>query len=347
MKNNILFIAIILVLIHSCNDKKEDVFAKEIKIMHKMHTPDLNIGFAENPQIIDSMLFTSTDRVREGCCKLYSLSNYQEIASFGSIGRGPNEFYCPTSMIGNEKENQVSVYDLNGNKIVTYLINRTNFNVSVTPVCSKQINGGSRDMYPYYTMAKYNDSITVGVCNKDYGEMLGLLDRNLNVVTYFGDTPINEGFSPRFRFHGFVQVKKDRLVYVPVDYQYIACYTINNMEPQKLWEDNYIKNEYTLDQGAISFSPNATGRLSGMSLGEKYIYLYVNDNKKSDINPFSGKSIYSDKIYIYDYEGKHIAKLCMDMRILNGCVSEDERTLYGIAYNPEPALVSFELPASY
>lgn len=348
MKNNILYAALLLVLAYSCSDKKEgDVFDKEIKITHTMHNPDLNIGFSVNPQIIDSMVFLSTDRVNEGCCKLYSMSNCQEIASFISIGRGHNEFYCPIPMVGNEKDNQVSIYDMNGYKVVTYSIYRTNSDVSITPIRSQQINGGLRDMYPYYTMARYNDSITVGVCNKDYGEMLGLLDSNLNVVKYFGDTPINEGFQLNFRFHGYVQARKNKLIYVPIDYQYIACYTINGMEPQKLWEDNYIKNDYSVSQGVLTFAEDAKGRLTGVSLGEKYIYLYVTDIKKSDVNPFSGKSIYPNMVYIYDYDGKHIAKLSMDIRILNGCVSEDERTLYGIAYNPEPGLVTFQLPESY
>lgn len=345
MYKKLYYIALILIL--SCNDERKIEFGKQINIRHKLLNSNLDLGRVNPIFIIDSMLFIHSKGDSEGCFKLYSLSDYHEITSFGSIGRGPNEFYSPSPMIGNEQNNQVSIFDINGYKIVTFSVNRAYPNANIVPVCAKKINGGAKDMYPYFCMTKYNDSLTVGICSKDYGEMLGLLDSNLNIVQYFGNAPINEGLSGSFRFNGFVQAKKDKIVYVPIDYQYIACYTIKDLSPQKLWEDTYIKNDYSIVQGSVNFSSNARGRLNGLTLGNKYIYLYVNDNKKSDINSLSSENLNPNNVFIYDYAGKHIAKLSLDMRILRGCVSEDERTLYGIAYTPEPALVSFELPESY
>ena len=73
---------------------------------------------------------------------------------------------------------------------------------------------------------------------------------------------------------------------------------------------------------------------------DEYVYtLYSGRNYKDD----KDRAFQSNLIHVYDWEGKLVKKLQLDIDIQQMAVSKDNRKIYAIADLPDPVLVVFEL----
>ena len=73
---------------------------------------------------------------------------------------------------------------------------------------------------------------------------------------------------------------------------------------------------------------------------DEYIYLLYSGKNYADDGE---KTFVSSQIEVYNWEGEKVKTLMLDIPIQGMVVSEDDSTMYAIALNPEPQIVTFDL----
>ena len=81
------------------------------------------------------------------------------------------------------------------------------------------------------------------------------------------------------------------------------------------------------------------GYVEGTAAGE-HIYALYSGRTRGE----RGKSHFGGEVHVFDWEGKLLRILPLDERALAITVDPDERTLYTIRHDPEPAVLRYELP---
>ena len=77
-----------------------------------------------------------------------------------------------------------------------------------------------------------------------------------------------------------------------------------------------------------------------VSVTDQYVYiLYSGRNFKES----KDKAFLGNRIDVYDWEGKHVKRLNLDVDVQVMCIKEDDSAIYAIAPLPDPVLVSFSL----
>jgi hypothetical protein len=96
--------------------------------------------------------------------------------------------------------------------------------------------------------------------------------------------------------------------------------------------------DYRYDSGAMS--KGAPMHHLKACATDEYVYtLYSGRNYKDD----KDRAFQSNLIHVYDWEGKLVKKLQLDIDVKQMAVTKDNRKIYAIADLPDPVLVVFEL----
>lgn len=90
-------------------------------------------------------------------------------------------------------------------------------------------------------------------------------------------------------------------------------------------------------------SKNSEGYVDAYTT-EKYIYLLYSGrvSRNSDLESIE-RSILSNHILVFTWDGEPVVEYETDVDLKNFCVSDSDDILYAIAYTPDPQLVSFVL----
>ena len=74
---------------------------------------------------------------------------------------------------------------------------------------------------------------------------------------------------------------------------------------------------------------------------DDYIYLLYSGKTTQDVGL---TAFYGNRIFVLNWEGKKVAELQCEQDLAALCLSPDGKTMYVIAYNPEPELMYFRVP---
>lgn len=348
----ILLLFSVAALLSCGSNSQNDVQIKKLALNHKVCIPDMR-AFAPSLQIIDSMILVVSGNgtmIKDNFTSLYSLNSFEPILSFGNMGKARNEFNSARPAIGNEKVNCFALYDYSTSRIFSYHID-----VDAKP--TKVVLDSIKNIPPIEgtfgmdNTAKYNEEYNIGLLLKGNDELFALLDNDYNVVSTFGENPYEDVsmMSMLNRFQGKLKVRDEYIIYAITRLPYIVCYTIEDGIPKKLWDDQYLETNHTVNSNTrvMHFAGKDKGWVLDISLGDKYIYIFLYDGNKNTVDFRDPEKCDANKVLVYNYKGTQVAELTLDARVWSGAVSEDERTLYGVARIPEFSLVSYDLPENY
>lgn len=344
---NILTVLIFFLII-SCGSNNPKLSNGSKILQHKILNPDMDVMYP-SIRIFDTLaLVVSLPTLKKNnFISVYSLNDYKQIISFANYGKAGDEFLRAAIVSGNSKEKHFSLFDSRKQKLFTYAIKEAPF-LKVSLVESKSIQRFD-EIFQIEQLANYNDQYNVGVVVESNDGLLALFDNDYKLITTFCSNPYGDVLSIKDLLNfcrGNIAVKNKYIVYSTTHFPYIVCYSINDGKPEKLWEDKYMKSYHKIDAttGELVFPKESPADLIGMHLGEKFIYLFLHDGKKIDLDFNIADKSDANKVLIYDYKGSRIAEFLLDQSFFRGTVSKNEKILYGIARVPEFALISFDLP---
>lgn len=265
----------------------------------------------------------------------YSLKNKSLIANFISFGRGKGAVLAPMST--GIYKNRLWVHDISLKKIVELNLSKIEGGTILSAI--KEYN-----VPKFYYSIQLLDSLKgLGSGSMDSKYKLQEIDlKSGNEITEFGNfnnVPNNIPFySWKHAYESFLYVKPTG------NKALLACRYADQVEVFDLVTKKsiIIKGPENYE---VEFKPyKANGRdimirtdktrfafLNGMATG-KYVYLLYSGNKEDSKYPFYGKYI-----YVYDWNGKPIAKLISPHYLSAFAVSVDDATIY--AYDIETGYI--------
>ena len=200
------------------------------------------------------------------------------------------------------------------------------------------------------TISYLDEGHFVGVSYGGPGKFFSLYDNRMNWLAHFGDAPIPEEVQPlnsRMYLNGRLATNDGAFVFLPSRLPKIAYYSYEEgMDvPQKQWEDTFYDSFYRVTNGLIGFDDSRTiGQVLDVALGDEYVYILFLEVSLADYSVGRTDTYATDIVLVYDRQGNRIARLNLDHLIYNFCVTDDEKTLYGMAPTPEDRIVEFDIP---
>lgn len=344
----------LLATLLSCgNNSQKDIPIKKLSLNHKVCISEMRAD-APELQIIDSMILVvsgyGSSMINENFTTLYSLNSFEPILSFGNKGKAGNEFNNVRPSVGNEKEDSFVLLDYLTSRVFSYQI-KTDADSTRVILDSIKKMPSLKEFGTSSHVSRYSDEYNIALSLKSNDELLALLDNDYNLISTFGENPYGDVsiLSLLNRFQGDMKVRGEYIVYAITRLPYIACYTVEKGIPKKLWDDQYLESNHTIDSRTqtLHFAGKDKGWVLDISLGEKYIYIFLYDGNKNTVDYRDPEKCDANKVLVYNYKGNQVAELTLDARVWSGAVSEDERTLYGIARIPEFSLISYDLSKNY
>lgn len=348
MKKYLFLLILVPTLLFSCNDESEKDF-REYSIDGKLCGNEI---IASMPSIIclDSLLVVYA-RDASKIIKIYSpKENMKEVASFGTRGRGPGEFFALE--LNSTHNNRFYGRNMNMQELVVFETVNDAGQVEVKEIerlkYERIFHGdtGSEDGKISYL----DEEHFIGMSYGGHGKFFSLYDNRMNWLAHFGDLPIEEKVQPlnaRQYLSGSLATNNGALVYSPLRLPKVVFYsrTDGAAVPQKQWEDTFYDSYYSVNNGLIGFDKSRTvGVVLNVALGAKYVYILFLDIPLADISMAKAATSAANIILVYDRMGNRVARLNLNYRLNDFCVSSDEKKVYGLTSTPEHFFVEFSLP---
>jgi len=334
----------------SCKERNDNSF-REYAIQGEIRGDEI---FATRPIIhcLDSLVIAYSNRTLSGrIITAYSpRDNFKEVASYGTIGRGPNEYIALE--INSAHGNYFYGRNANMSELVAWKVG-----MDINGIQIKEVERLKYERIVHDDMASEDGQITyldeghfIGVSYGGQGKFFSLYDDRMKWLGHFGDAPIPDDVqrvNARQFLNGRLATHNGDFVYLPMRLPKIAFYgkTEGANVPQKLWEDTFYDSYYNVSNGRIAFSNSKTvGVVMDAKMGEQYIYVLFLDIPLGDLSAESSETSAANIIFVFDHQGTHIARLNLNHRLTSFSVTADEKTIYGIAPTPEDRFVEFTLP---
>ena len=305
----ILFTFAFIILLISCTVQEEEV--NYTPIVHK--SINIKNGYIGKPGpiiFIDNKII-GIDFMLDSCFFYINTIN-PELHRFGTRGQGPNDFLFPYTLQFLNK-NLLGVYDITAKKY-----NEIEIKDSIKLTKSYPIHN---DFMAFnYKKLPNNQYLSIGA----YKDAMFIITDSLgeNKKSFY-QYPYKDNHEKSIKNHLRAMAyqgnlccnySNDQLVYTSLMGNIIHFYKLNN------------------------------NQLEIINKIEQYIYLLYSGIKIEDFIK-KNEELHGNKLFIYNWKGKKISNLKLDVNCFSITVSPDNRTLWGIANNPDPELVYFELPA--
>ncbi|WP_294627620.1 BF3164 family lipoprotein [uncultured Bacteroides sp.] len=341
----IIFIVFFSVLLSSCNlnGNKNTITFKTMDVKCEQLDTELliNIGWIG---CIDTFLIM-THITQKDFCNVYSIpSGMKKIYTYGSLGNGPGEFLQP--MLTYTYKKTFGLNDINTQTLAVMSLNDNENGVV--------IKESSRNRVPYkrkkgelnpadYNFVKLDDKHFVSLlCGKD-GSFFSLLDSNLQPLLRFGESPIEEEVSvqsSRLNLKGCLSAYDGNMVFATNKLPYLAKYHLENNVMLKDWSFYFDQSFYKCKNKDLLFSKERSfGQVLDLAMDSKYIYVLYLDQLLSEYDFKDTNKSMANKILIFNYDGKPVAKMNLDKRIYRIALYPKMNKIIGLGNMPEPTLI--------
>ena len=339
----ILFTFAFIILLISCTVQEEEV--NYTPIVHK--SINIKNGYIGKPGpiiFIDNKII-GIDFMLDSCFFYFNTIN-PELHRFGTRGQGPNDFLFPYTLQFLNK-NLLGVYDITAKKY-----NEIEIKDSIKLTKSYPIHN---DFMAFnYKKLPNNQYLSIGA----YKDAMFIITDSLgeNKKSFY-QYPYKDNHEKSIKNHLRAMAyqgnlccnySNDQLVYTSLMGNIIHFYKLNNNQLEIINKIEISYPKYKVEETENGFgSPlnksNKVGYISAAATNQ-YIYLLYSGIKIEDFIK-KNEELHGNKLFIYNWKGKKISNLKLDVNCFSITVSPDNRTLWGIANNPDPELVYFELPA--
>lgn len=264
----------------------------------------------------------------------------QAVIEFGNRGQGPDDFLFPTSLKGNTPH-EVSFWDVNRKRYSSMSIALKDSVMEPTHIFSYKDS-----LFHYEIFPIYNHQFVAAGIYENY--RLVLLDEQGRFKQGYGKCPSRdsqeESLSGTLRsevYQGRLAVSPSgkKVVHALLRADILSFYEVTSQGDLQLVADNIRSYpSYSYVTGAMDLS--APIYHIDVSATDQYVYvLYSGRNYKAD----KDHAFLGNRIDVYDWAGKLVGRLHLDVGTRTICVTQNDQTIYAISHLPDPELVSFTL----
>ena len=334
----------IFLLFFSCQSPKQLDIVPEYSLQHKILLDDnFVIGKVRSMVLMDDSIPIVVDIQSN---KVFQVLDYrkQDVRNYGGWGQGPDEFLFPTAL-SVWKGHTVACWDMNKRRYSA---------IQLAPEDSvaqfRHLFETHDSLFHYEIFPVRNGQFIAAGIYQNY--RLVVLDKEGCFTKGFGTCPYRNdeerNISGNIRsevYQGKLAVNPSgtRLVHALLRADIFSFYDIaSNGDLHLAAEHIRSYPDYQYDSGAMELS--APIYYLDVCATERYAYvLYSGKNYKAA----KDKAFVGKIIKVYDWEGRHVRNLNLDIEIQNMCVSPDDGKIYAIAFQPNPILVSFDMDSIY
>jgi hypothetical protein len=339
--------AIVLIILFIIVQKKTDSKFRNGRAINGIKLPiDDSLGslrgiILKNNHLIigDKTPILNNNRIR-----IYSLSNYKLVSSFGRDGSGPGELSHIESLdkvIGNE--NQISVMDFVDRRLTLWEI-KNNYSSELKAVIPLSEGTLYRPKFIYkksifslgFSIPKGRFAIcdTLGKIQNYFGKLLPGNKPNVHPLVHNMASEGNLDITPN----------SEKIILSAVYSDIIDIYDKNGKLEKRFNGPLNLEPKYKLGK--------MIGKIHAMVLDEEtaivgYVDTDVTNNKIFALYAGhlfrDGYRMEGKEIHIFNIQGELIEKIILDQYLTNICYDEKSNVIYGISKSPMPAIYKFQL----
>ena len=254
------------------------------------------------------------------------------IGHWSRFGNGPDEFTAPIFWGQNNSNQELYLYDVNYRSFRTYHYQAAGDSLSFDKTKEFRLQG---DIVVQNGTVLNNHNIVTSVIYMEDAPLL-LLDAELNPQSTFGRLPGQPTSTEMRTYTGRLSSYEDMFAFGMDNLGYLAFYSQSDTVVQKEWEIYLEKPAYQGD------------RLDAYNLKQGFVDIEV--TKHYVIGSYCGRvrsrgddGFVGYNILVFNHKGKLLQNLKLDKCIGRIAVSEDEKTIYAVAYEPDVCIVRYSL----
>lgn len=332
----IVFFSFLLCLLTNCKNKQQNVIVERIAVPVTSVCDSLESVMPGELFLTESYILWTNPFNSDLFVHVLDKYTGTEIAKFGKVGQGPDEFVTPSVFL--HPNNCLFVYDLNRNKQFLYSIDSV---VHRRPEIIKK----EKEEFKNINRILFTDEETF--ISFDSSAEVPFTIRRGDQHVSFGEQAIkgkiNDGFS---HFQGEMRYNpvKECFIYTTFKFPYLAVYE-KQKEKFRLAKEALLTDEYEVDNGNFSYKGERRGA-SGLALTSDYIVTLERDRKfdttdESKIGRDFSKL--SHTVFLYDYDLQLRKIVDLGMPILRIAAEPETNQLYAIGVNPDFVLIKCDL----
>ena len=341
MKNHIVYYSLFLsICLFACTSQGKQEKHQTISYKHRVlvHSDSCILGKPFLIALSDSIL-TVVDQNNEKMLYMFNTTSGKSLGGYVKRGQGPDEYYS-ISQLGKWKDG-LFFYDVN-KRVVAEIGFKDSIQIKPKFNLGKDV---------HFSLAPLDNDVFIASGFYQDGRFCILKDSGTK-QEYFMDYPSRDEAEKKVTNQIKFQAYSGKLVVHPSGNQFMFCtgmadmlsfYTYDNDKIFLTKEINKTFPDYKYD--------NENKRFTGFSAHSDEVYLYACGTEKNVYLLYSGKSyaeagdraFLSSRIDVYNWKGEKVKTLMLDIPIQGMVVSEDDSTMYAIAFNPEPQIVAFDL----
>ena len=359
-KNITLFLSLFIFL--SCDsqtqERKIDFDLQEmssVSLDGELMQECLLTPYCNQMKFIQSALFHFAPVHEEAC--LVTTEYGDTIGFLSTIGNGPGElnqwpYFSGTSHRGDT----VYMYDNMSHKLNAYMVRIQNGKFSYS-FLGNEATKEKRDGLPEgvinqmaFELVRLENGYSIGFRVFSNGTIFTLFDKELNEIKKFGEYPVDEGlmdgeFHQSLCFQGLRMSRGNSFFYAAHNLGYMARYDVSDKgHLTKVWERWYSEPSVRIDNDNLKFKADNPQGFYGLAVGEKYIFAAHSGVPAGDMYKEQSAYALNPKfLYIFDLDGKPLAKFSMDKRTSAICLDNEERYLYVKHIDPDVSLWRYDV----
>ena len=337
MRTHVFLATCLLALLFSCSTKKEQ---EEVVIQSLKHEVLMGDEYLIG-KINDMALMNDSIPVviNVGSDKMFQVLDHsrKKVLEVGNVGQGPDDFLLSFGL-SSGMENTFSANDVNRRRFFTVHLNPEDDSWRV----EHHLKFDSI-MHIYIKPIANNRYVATGIYDDCH---LMLLDEKGTPLKGFGEWPYQDeqekkvpGTTRARVYQGKLEVSpsKDKLVFAVMSGDMLYFYRIlpnGELELISKQENAYAHYDHT---NGAHYGTAPQHYIDASTTGDYVYTLYSGRSLKEH----ELKCFQSNLIHVYDWEGKLVKKLQLDIDIKQIAVTKDNRKIYAIADLPDPVLVVF------
>lgn len=323
----------------------EEMFVDSQELTHERPlSDDMVWGSPAFLHYVDSSVVVY-DNTLDSIFTLIDVRNPYEFLRFGKKGQGVNEFLQPFSFQNIGEGYRMGVYDVFKHSLFSIDLNAVKAREKESFPLIVRDSMNSINIIPTI----YNTFIGIGFYEN---ELFRLFNDKGSLKSFF-EYPYRDEVERQIpnRVRGMAyqgSVKSNpamtKLVYAVRTAPIVFFYNINEDGINKKCQYAFAYPEYKTEvsQHSMSAPQSAENKMGFIDsyATDQYVYLLYSGKSYKDMKT---KAFEGSVIYVFDWDGKPVKRLILDIPIKILCVSADNSIIYGFADIPEPTFLEFKI----
>lgn len=327
---------IIIFLFVACVPTKETT---EVKEWLPSDSLAVEIGSPTLIKKAGEVLFVNYSFSDDCCIDAIDIANDSILYSFAAKGQGANEFLQIASMDVYRLDNRwfLSLFDNMKREYVVYSVDSLNYyKGKCLPVRKSKLPKASRYLEIYKLKDFY---IATGRTARKYS-ILGIDNLHyMNTCTDYlvGNKVDKDSMTISKANYGrqYPSEAGDKILNVVYMSGTLTQYKAAADSLQKTWEYTSSDFEYSKKDNSV-YQQSPMGYMAAGFMENTVWGLYSGEKKTSEAN-------YGREFHLFDEEGRLLEKYRIFSNLYNFCIDSANHLIYGIAYNPDPQILVYDM----